>query len=174
MNKRITVTSALFLAGLLHLLGPPISHAQVKNTGYPERSLGQIAASSDLIITGRIVRVMSLERENKIKDRSFNRRSRYIVKLAWIEVDEVLKGNAQERDRVKLVYPAQARISGEPVYEDHQRGVWLLRHSERPGEFLADHPRRYQKLRKLDKIKAMVSSMGPAKDAKSAPKRKIR
>jgi hypothetical protein len=126
---------------------------------YPERTLKQLAANSELVISGRIVRVVSLERENDLAEYSYNQEKRYEVRLAWIEVEQVFQGAVRPNQKVKLVYPAKPRIADEPVYEDNAQGIWFLRRSEKRGEYLADHPKRFQPLSMGDQIAALIESM---------------
>ena len=75
------------------------------------------------------------------------------------EVDGVLHGGVRKGQRLRLAYPARARVAGEPVYDLEQQGIWFLRRSAKRGEYLADHPNRYQSLNNLDQIRRIVSAM---------------
>lgn len=148
-----------FLPLTLLLAGQALDEEKIEGTDYVDRSIQEIAAASDVIIAGRIVKVMSVERENELAEHSYNQKERIEIRLAWIEVDGVLRGPFRKGQRVRLAYPARARLAGEPVYELEQQGIWFLRRSSRRGEYLADHPNRLQPLRKADRIKAIVEAM---------------
>lgn len=175
MRKGLLVSALILLSGALWPAAGAAGQ-NYKDTQYPDFSIRDVAVRSDMIIVGRIVRVMSVERKNELAEFSFNQEKRYEARLAWIEVDSVLAGNVSKDQRVKIVYPAQPRVPHEPVYDDDQQGIWLLRRSEKRGEYLADHPARFQDLSRLDQVKAIVSqirtSSGNGKSGNGKKKKK--
>ncbi len=118
-------------------------------------SLAALIASSDVIVVGRIVRTTLVERDNELADISYNLKPRYTAVIATVEVSETIKGEAPTL--VKFTYPKRARVSGEPVYDPGQDGVWLLRKSEKREEFVADETGRYQPRERKEQIKAILS-----------------
>lgn len=118
-------------------------------------SLAALVASSDVIVVGRIVRTTLVERDNELADISYNLTSRYTAVIATVEVAETIKGDAPAM--IKFTYPKRARVSGEPVYDPGQDGVWLLRKSEKRDEYVADETGRYQPRERKEQIKVIFS-----------------
>lgn len=118
-------------------------------------SLAALVASSDVIVVGRIVRTTLVERDNELADISYNLKPRYTAVIATLEVTETIKGEAPTL--VKFTYPKRARVSGEPVYDPGQDGVWLLRKAQKREEFVADETGRYQPRERKEQIKAIFA-----------------
>jgi hypothetical protein len=133
-------------------------------SGDDERSLNQIALNSDLIVVGHVVRTTQVERDNDLEDIAYNHTHRYTAIIALIAVDETLKGDAAQT--VKFTYPKQPRVPGEQVYDLGQDGVWLLRKSEKPGEYLADEKGRFQPRERKEQVRAILNA---AKTQKGQP-----
>ena len=119
-------------------------------------SLHSLIAASDLIVVGKIVRTAQVERDNELSDISYNGNRRYIAIVATLTVEETLMGDAPTSP-VKFVYPKKARVKGEPVYDAEQDGVWLLKRSERPNEYVADEIGRYQSKDRKEQLKAIIA-----------------
>ena len=132
------------------------------------QSLQSLVASSDLIVVGKIARTAQVERDNDLQDISYNGNRRYIAIVATLAIDETLMGDAPGSS-VKFVYPKRSRVKGEPVYDADQDGVWLLRKSERPNEYLADEIGRFQSRDRKEQLKAIIArfsikNVGDGKD----------
>ena len=126
------------------------------STPYDEGpSLHGLIASSDVIVVGRIVRTTLVERDNELADISYNLKPRYTAVIATVEVTETIKGEAPST--LKFTYPKRARVSGEPVYDSGQDGVWLLRKSEKRDEYVADETGRFQPRERKEQIKAILA-----------------
>lgn len=119
-------------------------------------SLHSLIAASDLIVVGKIARTAQVERDNELHDISYNGNRRYIAVVATLAVEETLMGDAPSGP-VKFVFPKRARIQGEPVYDPDQDGVWLLRRSERPNEYVADEIGRFQSKDRKEQVKAIIA-----------------
>lgn len=119
-------------------------------------SLHTLVASADVIVIGRIVRTTYVERPNDLGDISYNNAARYTAVIGTIQVEETLKGTTGTT--LKLNYPKRPRVSGEPVYDPDQDGVWLLRKSERRDEYLADEIGRFQPRENKEHIKAILAA----------------
>lgn len=149
MRRLLAVSlSALFAVSLL-------AGVSVAATDEPA-SLHSLIAASDLIVVGKIVRTAQVERDNDLHDISYNGTRRYIAIVATLTVEETLMGDAPNGP-VKFVYPKRSRIKGEPVYDPDQDGVWLLRRSERAGEYLADEIGRFQSRDRKEQLKAIIA-----------------
>src|SRR5205823_6299002 len=116
----------------------------------------QLVLTSDVVVIGKITRTTEVERDNDLADISFNHKRRYTAVIAQIAVDETLHGDAVTT--IKFTYPREPRIHGEPVYDMGQDGVWLLRRSDKPGEYLANEPGRFQPRDFKEQIRAILSS----------------
>lgn len=136
------------------------------------RSLQSLIASSDLIVVGKISRTAQVERENDLHDISYNATRRYIAIVATITVEETLLGE-QPGATVKFAYPKRSRVKGEPVYDANQDGIWLLRKSERPNEYLADEIGRFQSRERKEQLKTIIGrySIKNVGDGKHAPEK---
>ena len=141
-------------------------------------SLHSLIPASELIVVGKIVRTAQVERDNDLQDVSYNGKKRYIAVVATLNVEETLLGDAPGA-AVKLVFPKRARVQGEPVYDSDQDGIWLLRKSERQGEYIADEIGRFQPRERKEQIKAIIAKFsikdlgggtaGDSEDAKPSP-----
>ena len=141
-------------------------------------SLHSLIAASDLIVVGKIVRTAQVERDNELFDISYNGNKRYQAIVATVTVEETLMGDKIDAgSNIKFVYPKRSRVKGEPVYDAAQDGVWLLRRSERPNEYLADEIGRFQSKDRKEQVKAIIArfsikNVGDGKDTKEPEREK--
>ena len=132
-------------------------------------SLNVLVVSADLIVVGKIGRTTFVERDNDLEDISYNKTRRYTAVIATLDVNETLKGDAPST--LKFTFPKRARVKGEPVYDNGQDGVWLLRKSEKKdNEFLADEIGRYQPRERKEQIKAILARAKDKGDRNDGPK----
>jgi hypothetical protein len=160
-------TTGILAAALVALplwIGPRITHALDGDAP----SLHALVASSDMIVVGKIVKTTMVDRENELSDISYNHSPRFTAVIATLQVDETIKGDPATT--VKFTYPKRARITGEPVYDQGQDGVWLLRKSDKRDEYIADETGRLQPRERKEQIKAVLASFRgkkPPDDEKS-------
>ena len=133
-------------------------------------SIQSLIASSDLVVVGKIVRTAQVERDNELFDISYNASRRYIAIVATLQVEETLLGDPPTGN-VKFVYPKRPRLSGEPVYDLEQDGVWLLKRTEKGNEFLADEIGRFQKRERKEQVKAIIARFSITKAGETAPEK---
>ena len=151
----------LFVAALVALSAAALPHDVAADNSYQQDevdkpSLTQLVLTSDVVVVGKITRTTEVERDNDLADISFNHKRRYTAVIAQITVDETLRGDPNAT--VKFTYPREPRVQGEPTYDMGQDGVWLLRRSDRPGEYLANDPGRLQPRDFKEQIRAILAS----------------
>lgn len=157
------------MAGLTFLLVALFAGTPAVAQEDEPQSIHQLIASSDLVVVGKITRTAQVERDNELQDISYNGKHRYIAIVATVAVEETLLGEPPGAS-VKFVFPKRSRVKGEPVYDPDQDGVWLLRKSERPNEYLADEIGRFQSRDNKEQVKAIIArfsikNIGEMKDA---------
>lgn len=154
LRRLVPAVSAVLLAGVCAHSAWARSYAD-EDPDAP--TLHTLVASADVIVIGRIVRTTLVDRPNDIDDISYNKASRYTAVIGTIQVEEIIKGTAAG-GTVKLNFPKRPRVSGEPVYDPDQEGIWLLRKSERRDEYLADEIGRFQPRERKEHIKAIIAA----------------
>ena len=83
--------------------------------------------------------------------------------IATLQVEETLHGELPS-GAVKFTYPKRPRLSGEPVYDPEQDGVWLLRKAENGREYLADEIGRFQPRERKEQVKAIIARFSFGKE----------
>lgn len=156
VSSALQAGATLLVAAAAFLFATPAPGRDARNENSEPPTLHALVLSSDLIVVGKIVRTMQVDRENDLADISYNHTPRFTAVIATIQVDDTLRGDATQT--VRFTYPKMPRVSGEPVYDMVADGVWLLRKSEKRDEWIADEQGRLQPRERKEQIRAILNA----------------
>ena len=155
-NSASRAGATLLAAGAALLIASSAPARDARNDNGEPPTLHALVLSSDLIVVGKISRVMMVDRENDLADISYNHTPRFTAVIATIQVDDTLRGD--QATTVRFTYPKMPRVSGEPVYDVGADGVWLLRKSDKRDEWVADEQGRLQPRERKEQIRAILNA----------------
>jgi hypothetical protein len=136
--KAAFITFSITIGAMILAYGPLTSSEHISDE--------RLVSRSDLIVTGKITRLISGGQHDASSEG------------AVIRVDQVLKGSRGLRTvRLCSVTGDNEERSGAGILlQENQEGIWLLRRSEKPGYYIAEYPGSFKPFRELDDIKTIL------------------